>query len=200
MKKVCVFCGSSFGAGGEYRKAAVVLGDSLVERKLELVYGGARVGLMGEIASTVLKGNGYVTGVIPKQLQEKEVAHTELTDLRVTGSMHERKAMMAELSDGFIAMPGGLGTIEEIFEVLTWAQLGFHHKPCGFLNVAGYYDHLIKFLDHTVQEEFIHPGYRSMILVDDNPEALLDKMESYQPPKVDKAKVMLDMLNRNQTS
>ena len=198
MKKVCVFCGSSFGAGSEYSNAAVKLGEEIVKRNLGLVYGGARVGLMGEIASTVLKGNGDVTGVIPKQLQEKEVAHNGLTDLRVTGSMHERKAMMAELSDGFIAMPGGLGTIEEIFEVLTWAQLGFHNKPCGFLNVAGYYDHLIKFLDHTVQEEFIHPGYRSMILVDDNPGALLDKMETYQPPQVDKAKVMLDMLNRNQ--
>ncbi len=136
MKRICVFCGSSPGARLEYARAARELADLLIKRNIGLVYGGARVGIMGEIASAVLKQGGEVIGVIPQELVEKEVAFTELTDLRIVGSMHERKALMAELSDGFIALPGGLGTIEEFFEVLTWAQLGLHRKPCGLLNVC----------------------------------------------------------------
>jgi len=196
MTKLCVFCGSGFGSRTEYAQAAKNLCTALVKRNIGLVYGGGRVGLMGEIASTVNNNNGSVIGVIPKELFNKEVAYTELTDLRVVDTMHERKALMAELSDGFIAMPGGLGTIEEFFEVLTWTQLGFHSKPCGLLNICGYYDQLLKFLDHSVSERFIEPEHRSMILIDDNPEALLDKFINFEPPRADKVKWALDMLNK----
>lgn len=179
-----------------YVEAARNLGRILAENKIGLVYGGARVGIMGEIAVSVIENGGEVIGIIPKYLAEKEVAFTDLTDLRIVGSMHERKALMAELSDGFIAMPGGLGTIEEIFEALTWAQLGLHDKPCGLLNVDGYYDKLLEFMDHTVEQKFIRPENRSMILVDDDPEKLLVKFSNYTAPVVDKAKWALEMLKK----
>ena len=195
MKRICVFCGSSPGARQEYTQAARELGDVLTKRKIGLVYGGARVGIMGEMASAVLKNGGEVIGVIPQELVEKEVAFTELADLRVVGSMHERKALMAELSDGFIALPGGLGTIEEFFEVLTWAQLGLHRKPCGLLNICQYYSSLVTFLDHAVSQQFIESEHRSMLLIDEHSEALLEKFTLYQPPTMDKAKWVLQMSN-----
>ncbi len=197
MKKICVFCGSGFGTKTEYVQAAKNLGIALINRNIGLVYGGGRVGLMGEIASTVNNKSGSVIGVIPKELFKKEVAYSELSDLRVVDTMHERKALMASISDGFIAMPGGLGTIEEFFEVLTWTQLGFHSKPCGLLNICGYYDQLLKFLDHSVSEKFIEPVHRSMILIDDDPEALLDKFMNYEPLKTDKIKWALDLLKNS---
>lgn len=200
MKRICVFCGSSFGANQLYSKSANDLGNALVRRRIGLVYGGARVGLMGEIASAVIKAKGEVIGVIPKELLEKEVAHNDLSDLRIVGSMHERKALMAELSDGFIAMPGGFGTLEEIFEIITWAQLNFHSKPCGLLNIQGYYDNLIDFLDHSVREKFIEPEHRAMIIIDDDPESILKKFDDYQPPKFDKAKWVLAMLNNEKAT
>ena len=153
------------------------LGRELVERGYGLVYGGGNVGLMTVIADSVLELNGHVTGVIPDSLVSKEVAHRGLTELRVVQSMHERKALMAELSDGFIAMPGGIGTLEEFFEVLSWAQLGIHEKPCGLLNVAGYYDPLIHFLDNAVEQEFIKPKHRALLLVESEPATLLDRFE-----------------------
>ena len=194
MKRLCVFCGSSFGVNPAYVKAAIDLGNAIAKRNICLVYGGARVGLMGEIASTVIRAKGEVIGVIPKDLVEKEVAHSNLSDLRIVGTMHERKSLMAELSDGFIAMPGGFGTMEEIFEAITWAQLSFHDKPCGFLNIKGYYNDLIKFLDHSVEENFIVTEHRAMIIIDDDPESLLDKFLNYEPPKIDKAKWILGMM------
>ena len=188
MHRICVFCGSSPGSRPQYLQAARELGNTLVKRNIELVYGGGRVGMMAEIASTVLRSGGKVIGVIPRDLVDREVAFTDLPDLRIVGSMHERKALMAELSDGFIALPGGLGTIEEIFEVITWGQLGIQHKPCGFLDVDGYYRELLSFLDHAVSQQFIEAEHRAMILTDDDPEVLLGKFSSYQPPRVDKTK------------
>ena len=195
MKRICVFCGSSPGAQPAYTQAARQLGQVLAKNKLGLVYGGGNVGLMGEIARVMLAAGGDVIGVIPQGLADKEVAFTELTDLRIVGSMHERKALMAELADGFIALPGGLGTIEEFFEVLTWAQLDIHHKPCGLLNVCQYYSPLMQFLDKTVEQQFVEWEHRSMILIDEDPEALLTKFETYQPPQVDKAAWVLQMSN-----
>jgi len=197
MKRICVFCGSSPGARPEYLEAAKQLGHALASRDVGLVYGGAKVGMMGRVAQSVLEKGGEVIGVIPKGLVEKEVAFTGLADLRVVGSMHERKALMADLSDGFIAMPGGLGTIEEFFEVVTWAQLGIHPKPCGLLNVAQYYNRLMGFLDHTVEERFVEAEHRSMIVVDEDPERLLQKFETYQPPTVDKARWVLQFSGDN---
>ncbi len=167
----------------------------LAGKDIGLVYGGASVGVMGEIAKAVLEAGGKVTGVIPKKLAEKEIAFTELSDLRIVDSMHERKALMVELSDGFITLPGGLGTIEEFFEVLTWSQLGIHQKPCGLLNVGQYYNKLISFLDEAVSQQFIELEHRSMVLIDENPEALLKKFEAYRPPKLDKAEWVLQMSN-----
>ena len=195
MKRICVFCGSSLGTKPEYVRAAVLLGQTLANKNIGLVYGGGSVGLMGKIAHAVLQHGGDVTGVIPKELVEKEVAFTELSDLRVVGSMHERKALMEEISDGFIALPGGLGTIEEFFEILTWAQLGMHKKPCGLLNVGHYYDKLVEFLDYAVNQQFIEGEHRSMLLIEKNPEILLKKFKGYQPPKVDKAEWALRMSN-----
>ncbi len=195
MKKICVFCGSSPGAIPEYATAARQLGKALADNDIALVYGGGNVGMMGQIANSVLENGGNVTGVIPQAIAEMEVAHTDLADLRVVDSMHARKALMAELSDGFIALPGGLGTIEEFVEVLTWAQLGFHEKPCGLLNSHGYYDSFLKFLDHVADQQFIQPAHRDLILVDENPEALLEKFENYSAPKVDKAAWALKMNN-----
>lgn len=195
MKQICVFCGSSPGASPEYLNAARQLGYTLADKDIGLVYGGAKVGMMGKIAEAVLEKRGRVIGVIPKDLVAKEVAFTELADLRIVDSMHERKALMADLSDGFIALPGGLGTIEEFFEVATWAQLGIHPKPCGLLNVKQYYNKLMEFLDHTVNEKFVELEHRSMILMDENPERLLQKFETYRPPTIDKAKWVLKLSN-----
>src|SRR5919108_877344 len=175
--KICVFTGSRNGSRSEYAEAAKRLGQLLVERGYGLVYGGGNVGLMNVIANTMLEFDGHVTGVIPDSLVGKEVAHLGVSDLRVVSSMHERKALMAELSDGFIAMPGGIGTMEEFFEVLSWAQLGIHAKPCGLLNVSGYYDPLIQFLDHAVSEDFIKPKHRALMIVEAEPGKLLDRFE-----------------------
>jgi uncharacterized protein (TIGR00730 family) len=193
MKRLCVFCGSSPGANPKYMKAAREIGHLLAGRCIGLVFGGGRVGIMGEIAKAVLDEGGEVIGIIPKKLADRKVAFTEIPDLRIVNSMHERKALMMELSDGFIAIPGGLGTIEEFFEVLTWAQLGLHRKPCGLLNVCHYYNKLIRFLDYVADQKFIEPEHRSMILIDDDPEKLLKKFEIYKPPEVDKAKWALRM-------
>jgi uncharacterized protein (TIGR00730 family) len=173
----------------------VRLGHTLANKNIGLVYGGGSVGLMGKIAHAVLDHGGEVIGVIPRELVEKEVAFTELSDLRVVGSMHERKALMEKLSDGFIGLPGGLGTIEEFFEILTWAQLGMHQKPCGLLNVGHYYDKLVEFLDYAVNQQFIEWEHRSMLLIEKDPETLLKEFEGYQPPKVDKAEWALRMSN-----
>jgi uncharacterized protein (TIGR00730 family) len=176
-RKICVFIGSRRGAAPEYAAAAKQLGHDLAARGYALVYGGGNVGLMTVIADTMLALGGNVTGVIPSSLVSKEVAHRGLTELRVVGSMHERKALMAELSDGFIAMPGGIGTMEEFFEVLSWAQLGLHEKPCGLLNVSGYYDPLIEFLDQAVAADFIKPKHRALMIVEENPGDLLARFE-----------------------
>jgi len=186
MRRVCVFCGSSVGARPEYREAARALARALTRRGIGLVYGGARVGVMYEIAATALEAGGEVIGVIPQDLADKEVAFTGLSDLRVVGSMHERKALMAELSDGFIALPGGLGTIEELLEVLAWAQLGLHKKPCGLLNVCRYFDALVGFLDHAVDQRFIKPEHLGMLLIEEDSEALLARFGRYHAPSVDK--------------
>ena len=176
-RKICVFTGSRRGSRAEYSGAAEALGRELVARGYGLVYGGGNVGLMNVVANTVLEIGGSVIGVIPNALVSKEVAHSGLTELRVVASMHERKALMAELSDGFIALPGGIGTMEEFFEVLSWAQLGLHEKPCGLLNVAGYYDALIEFLDHAVAKDFLRPKHRALMLVENDPAALLEHFE-----------------------
>lgn len=176
-RKICVFTGSRDGASSEFRAMAKQMGEALIARGHGLVYGGGNVGLMTVIADTVLGSGGEVTGVIPNALVSKEVAHRGLSDLRVVDSMHERKALMAELSDGFIAMPGGIGTLEEFFEVLSWAQLGLHEKPCGLLNVSGYFGSLIAFLDGAVAADFVKPKHRALMLVEEQPVRLLDRFE-----------------------
>ena len=180
MKRVCVFAGSSSGARSQYGDAARSLGAALVSRNLGLVYGGGAVGLMGLLADTVLERGGHVIGVIPRPLVDREVAHSGLSELRVVASMHERKTQMAQLSDAFIALPGGLGTLEELFEIWTWAQLGIHRKPCGLLNVEGYYDRLLEFLNHAVTEKFIDTKNRSMMTLAEGGDELLDRLESYE--------------------
>jgi uncharacterized protein (TIGR00730 family) len=186
MKRVCVFAGSSRGAREDYAQAAHQLARELVARGCEVVYGGGKVGMMGVLADATLAAGGKVIGVIPKALLAKEVAHSGLTELRVVGSMHERKAMMAELSDGFIALPGGLGTMEEFFEVLTWAQLGLHAKPCGLLNVSGYYDRVLAFLDLTVTERFVKSEHRALVITSTSPKELLERLAAYRAPRVEK--------------
>ena len=186
MKRICVYCGSSPGRLPQYLDAARELGLALVERDIGLVYGGASVGIMGEIADTVMSGGGDVVGVIPQALAEKEVSHPGLTELKLVDSMHERKSVMAEMADGFIALPGGLGTIEELFEVLTWSQLGFHQKPCGLLNIEGYYDHLLHFMEHAVEQQFVKQQHRDMLLASGNAQSLLEEMAVYTPPAIDK--------------
>ena len=183
---ICVFAGSRLGARSQYAEAARRLAGALVERGCGLVYGGGRVGLMTVIADTVLKMNGHVTGVIPEALVTREVAHPGLTDLRIVKSMHERKAVMAELSQAFIAMPGGVGTMEELFEVLSWAMLGLHAKPCGLLNTAGYYQPLIEFLAYAVSEDFLKPKHRALLIVEDQPEDLLERIEEAISPEAAK--------------
>ncbi len=186
MKRICVFAGSSRGAREDYAQAAERLARELVTRGYGVVFGGGRVGMMGVLADATLAAGGEVIGVIPKALLEKEVAHGGLTELRVVASMHERKAMMAELSEGFIALPGGLGTLEEFFEVLTWAQLGLHPKPCGLLNVSGYYDRLLEFLDLTVEERFVKSQHRALVITSTSPTDLLERFATYRPPQVEK--------------
>jgi uncharacterized protein (TIGR00730 family) len=182
VRRLCVFCGSSPGRDAVYAACARELGELLVQRGIGLVYGGARVGLMGTLADAVLQAGGEVTGVIPTALLEREIAHLGLTDLRTVGSMHERKALMADLSDGFIGLPGGLGTFEELLEIVTWAQLGMHRKPCGVLNVRGYYDGLVAFLDHAVGERFLRPEHRELLLVEATPGALLERVLAFETP------------------
>lgn len=182
IRRLCIFCGSSPGRDPAYSAAAAELGKLLAERRIGVVYGGASIGLMGTVADAAQAAGGEVIGVIPRALVEWEVAHTGLVDLRVVASMHERKALMAELSDGFIALPGGIGTLEELFEVWTWAQLGSHRKPCALLNVRAFYDPLLSFLDFVSGEGFLRPMHRNMLLVGKGPEELLAKMESYRAP------------------
>ncbi|MGZ0077610.1 LOG family protein [Methylomonas sp. YC3] len=184
INSICIYCGSSPGRLDAYGEAAQALAQALVSRNIRLIYGGAGIGIMGTVADQVLKLGGQAIGVIPKALAHKEVAHPNLTELHVTQSMHERKMLMAELADGFIALPGGIGTLEELFEIWTWAQLGFHQKPCGVLNVAGYYDALINFLDHVAAEQFVKPHHRGMLMVESDPNLLLDRYVSYQAPAV----------------
>lgn len=186
IKKICVYCGSSPGKNPAYSQAAVKLALALCERNIGLVYGGGAIGVMGAVADAVLAVGGEVIGVIPKALAVKEVAHDYLSELHVVASMHERKAMMAELADGFIALPGGWGTLEELFEMLTWAQLGFHDKPCGLLNIEGYYDGLIGFLENSFEQQFVNDLYRPMLMKAHEPSVLLDQFATYQAPKVRK--------------
>jgi len=186
MKNICVYCGSNPGRLPEFRGAARLLGYEMASRGLGLVYGGASIGMMGAVADAVLERGGQAIGVIPYSLATKEVSHDGLDELIVVDSMHERKARMAELSDGFIALPGGWGTIEEIFEMLTWAQLGFHEKPCGLLNVASYYDPLFAFLENAIEQQFVKEAYRPMIMMDEAPAELLDRFNEYRAPKVKK--------------
>ena len=186
MKRICVYCGSSPGRSPAYTDAARRIAETLVSSQFDLVYGGSSKGIMGVVADQVLELGGRAIGVIPQSLIDNEVAHAGLTELHVVGSMHDRKTMMAVLSDGFIAMPGGTGTLEEIIETLTWAQLQFHEKPCGLLNVDGYFDHLLAFLDHAVTEGFLRAEHRHMLQVDDNPTALLNKFRDYEAPIVKK--------------
>jgi hypothetical protein len=176
LRRVCVFCGSSPGDLDAYTAAARELGSLLAGQGIDVVYGGGNVGLMKELADAALGDGGQVLGVIPAALVERELAHGDLSDLRVVASMHERKALMADLSDAFIALPGGLGTLEEIFEVVAWAQLGFHDKPCGLLNVAGYYDALLSFLDHAVKSAFLRQSHRELLIGDTDAQRLLHRL------------------------
>ncbi|MEK5067583.1 LOG family protein [Sporosarcina sp. FSL K6-1508] len=184
MKRLAVFCGSSNGASPVYVEVAKQLGKELAKRNITLVYGGASVGVMGAVADSVLEMGGKVIGIMPDFLEKREISHNNLTELIVVDSMHERKAKMAELADGFIALPGGPGTLEEFFEIFTWAQLGLHHKPCGLLNINHYYDPLVALFNHMSDEEFLHEKYRSMALVDVEPNDLLDQFINYEPPSV----------------
>jgi uncharacterized protein (TIGR00730 family) len=186
MKRVCVFCGSSVGNRSIYKDAAIAMGTQLAERGIGLVYGGGNVGLMGVVADAVLAAGGDVIGVIPRSLADREVAHLGVTDLRVVDSMHTRKAMMADLSDAFIAMPGGVGTFEEFFEAVTWTQLGVHRKPCGLLNAGEFYTPLAAFIDQAVTAGFIKPVHRAIVVCDDDPARLLDKLANVKLPDVPK--------------
>ncbi|MGB3632544.1 MAG: TIGR00730 family Rossman fold protein [Rubrobacteraceae bacterium] len=182
MNSICVFCGSSSGKDPAYTEGARSLGVSLADRGIKLVYGGGHVGLMGVVADAALEAGGEVVGVMPRSLVDREIAHETLTDLRVVGSMHERKALMSELSDGFIALPGGNGTLEEFFEVLTWAQLGEHRKPCGLLNISGYYDPLLAVLDHMMDKGFLSKEHRSIVQVEMDSKTILEAFSRYVPP------------------
>ncbi len=186
IRRICVFCGSSRGKRPVYRDAARAFGGLLAQQKIGLVYGGGRVGLMGELANAVLERGGEAIGVIPRALVEKEVGHLGLTELRIVGSMHERKAVMAELSDAFVALPGGYGTLDEFCEVLTWGQLGLHQKPCGLLNVDGYFDDLLALFKHAVGEGFLHPIHSTLVLAETDPEKLLGLVLGSQVPRLDK--------------
>ncbi len=186
MKRICVFCGSSAGSKPEYRACAEELGVELAEREIGLVYGGGNVGLMGAIADFALRAGGEVIGVIPEHLMSREIGHKQLTELHIVHSMHERKAMMADLADAFIALPGGFGTLEEFFEVLTWSQLGLHAKPCGVINILDYYSPLLRMLDHAVEEHFLKPQNRALVLSRNTPSELLRALEEWRPIPVEK--------------
>jgi uncharacterized protein (TIGR00730 family) len=186
LHSICVFCGSNTGAGGAYVEAARRLARAIAGRRLRLVYGGGSIGLMGVLGDAALAAGGHVIGVTPRRLLEKEVVHRGLTELRVVETMQERKALMAELSDGFIALPGGLGTLDELFEMLTWSQLGLHRKPCALLDVDDYYGRLAAFLDHAVAQRFITPQHRAMLIVERDGEAVLDRLASTLLPDVSK--------------
>jgi len=186
IRRVCVFCGSSHGTRPAYAAAAREMGRVLAERGIGVVYGGGNVGLMGEVADAALAAGGEVTGVIPRSLMEREVGHAGLTTLEVVETMHERKARMADLSDGFIALPGGFGTLDELCEVLTWSQLGIHAKPCAILNVDGYFDALIALFDHALREGFLRGPHRSLVIEGTDPAALLDSMAAFVPPTTEK--------------
>lgn len=181
FRRVCVFCGSNRGANAAYAAAAEHTARELASRGIGLVYGGGNIGLMGVLADAMLRTEGQVIGVIPEALMAKEVGHRGLPDLRIVKTMHERKALMAELSDAFIALPGGFGTYDELFEVLTWAQLGLHAKPCGLLNINGFFDPLLRFLDHAVEERFLRAGHRSLVVVESDPAGLLDHLARHHP-------------------
>jgi uncharacterized protein (TIGR00730 family) len=186
METVCVFCGSRDGSRPSYKAAAERMGATLARRGLGLVYGGGQVGMMGALADAALKEGGKVVGVIPKALVRREDAHTGISELHVVGSMHERKKLMADLSDGFVALPGGYGTLEEFLEVLSWAQLGIHQKPCGLLDVDGFFESLSSLFDKAVVEGFVSPDHRSLVLMEKDPQLLLDTMHRYAPPKTKK--------------
>lgn len=186
MKSVCVYCGSNVGSLPSYRESARALGRLLAAEGLKLIYGGGQVGLMGTLADAVLSAAGEAVGIIPRALADRELAHQGLTELRIVGSMHERKMLMAELSDGFIAMPGGFGTFEEFCEILTWAQLGMHAKPCGLLNVEGYYDSLLSLFDRAVADGFVRQEHRDIVLTASQPSDLLAAMRQYHPPAAHK--------------
>jgi uncharacterized protein (TIGR00730 family) len=179
LRRVCVFCGSKHGVRPEYTEAARSMGTALVAAGIELVYGGGRVGLMGEVADAVLAAGGHVIGVIPEHMSDREIAHEDVTDLRVVGSMHERKALMYELSDGFVALPGGLGTLEELFEITTWSQLGLHTKPTGLLDVDGFYAPLVRFLDRLVSEGFVAERHRRLVCVATKPAEILEQLAAF---------------------
>lgn len=184
MKSITVFCGSSLGTEKEFESEANLLGQTLAKQNITLVYGGAKIGLMGAVAKGALDADGKVIGVLPTFLRKKEVAHEELTELIIVESMHERKMKMHDLSDGFIALPGGFGTLEELFEMLTWAQLGRHKKPIGILNTNGYYNELIGFINHMVLTKFVRPVNMKLFIISDNINELLEKMQSYTPPEL----------------
>jgi uncharacterized protein (TIGR00730 family) len=186
IRNICVYCGSSPGRNPDYLAGARLLAKELVQRNIGLVYGGANVGVMGVLANSVLELGGKAIGVIPEALVSKEIAHRGLTKLHVTKSMHERKSLMAELADGFVALPGGIGTMEEIFEMWTWAQLGFHQKPCGLLNLSRFFNKLGEFLDHVVNEQFVKAPHREMLIIESEPAKILDRFQNYQPPVVGK--------------
>ena len=186
MDRVCVFCGSSKGSRAIYAQSARALGTLLAGKGIGLVYGGGNVGLMGIVADAVMEGGGEAIGVIPEALVQRELAHRAITELIVVRSMHERKAKMAELSDAFIAMPGGYGTFEEFCEIITWAQLGLHRKPCAILNVEGYYDPLLALFDRAVAEGFVHPSNRQLVLQGTEPNGLLNLLAAYKPPRTEK--------------
>ncbi|MBZ9934945.1 TIGR00730 family Rossman fold protein [Mesorhizobium sp. BR1-1-16] len=184
--RLCVFCGSNEGFRPEYRNAAVALGQTIAAHDSALIYGGSKVGLMGAVADAVLAAGGTVIGIIPQALVDKEVAHHGLTELHVVGSMHERKAKMADMAEGFVALPGGIGTLEELFEIWTWAQLGYHGKPVGVLDIAGFYGKLLAFLDHQAEEGFMRREHRDMLIVENDPEQLIQRYRNYQPPQITK--------------
>ena len=186
FRRLCVYCGSNRGTSPAFTEAAVTLGKALASRGIGLVYGGGHVGLMGVIADAALAAGGEVIGVIPTALKEKELGHSGLTAMHVVGSMHERKQLMADLSDGFVAMPGGIGTLEELFETFTWLQLGFHHKPVALLNVGGFYDGIVAFVSQLTRDGFLKSAHQDCLLVDDRVETLLEKMLSFQPPQLGK--------------
>ena len=183
MKSICVFCGASGGRKEDYEVAAASLAREIARRDIRLVYGGSSVGLMGVVADAALAAGGEVVGVLPEALVRKEVDHKTLTEMHIVDSMHTRKAMMVELSDGFVSLPGGAGTMDEMFEVWTWGMLGWHGKPSALMNVSGYYDHLLAFFDTMVAEAFVKQEHRDMLIVDQDPAAMLDRMASYQPPQ-----------------